>query len=203
MAVLQMKPFGGIFDATVPGRGGHASWQWNDSDLNRAAAKLLAHVDRTLELFSDKDAVWLGSIENDLLQGRFPEVLASFLSDPVRDDGVHFHVPETLKDSSEWSGVGLLVCELHPGRLKHLLAVDGGICWGSALRVGAVQVPAASAESALRGSLFDPGHASTVETFAHCAWAASADLNSLAMWAAVQDETWLGRVKALGGIRGG
>jgi hypothetical protein len=187
-------PFAGIFDPTVPGRGGQVSWQWRDFDLNLAATKMLTHVDRMLERFSDVDTVWLGTIELDVVPGRFPEVFAAFVSDPERDDSERFCVPEILDGS-----FGTLICELRVGRLKRLLEVDGGYRWGSALRVGAVQVPGASVDIALRGSLFDPGHASVVEKLAHCAWAASADLNSVAMWASMPDGTWRERVESLGG----
>jgi hypothetical protein len=89
--------------------------------------------------------------------------------------------------------------KLRVGRLKRLLEVDGGYRWGSALRVGDVQVPAASADIALKGSLFGPRHASVVEKLARCAWAASADLNAIAMWASVPEGTWRERVESLGG----
>lgn len=187
-------PFAGIFDPTVPGRGGHVSWQWRDFDLNLAATKMLTHVDRMLERFSDVDAVWLGTIELDVESGRFPEMFAAFVSDPEKDDSERFYVPEILDGS-----FGALICELRVGRLKRLLELDGGYRWGSALRVGAAQVPAASVEIALKGSLFDPRHASVVQKVARCAWAASADLNAIAMWTSALDGTWRERVESLGG----
>lgn len=141
MSEAQLR-FGGIFDPAVPGRGGEASWQWRDHDLNLAATKMLTHVDRMLERFSDVDAVWLGTIELDLEPGRFPEVLAAFASDRARNDSERFSV---LEDS-----IGALTCELRVGRLRRLLAVDGGYRWGSALRVGAVQVSNASLDVAFK-----------------------------------------------------
>ncbi len=186
--------FGGIFNPATPGQGGHATWQWRESDHNVAATKMLTHVDRMLERFSDVDAEWLASIELDVTPGRFPEMLAAFVSDPSRDDSEPFCVPEILNGS-----FGTLICELRVGRLKRLLDVEGGYRWGSALCVGAVQVPTVSVETALKGSLFDPGHASVVEKLARCAWAASADLNAIAMWTAVPDGAWQERVKSLGG----
>jgi hypothetical protein len=155
---------------------------------------MLTHVDRILERFSEVDDVWLGTIELDVDPGRFPEVFAAFVSDPERDDSERFYVPEILDGS-----FGTLVCELRVGRLKRLLGVHGGYRWGSALRVGAVQVPAASVEVALKGSLFDPRHATVVEKLARCAWAASADLNAIAMWAAVPEGTWREAMESLGG----
>jgi hypothetical protein len=98
VSVAQL-PFGGIFDGSAPRRGGQASWQWRDFDLNLAATKMLTHVDRMLERFLDVDAVWLGTIELDLEPGRFPEVFAAFVSDPERDDNERFCVPEILDGS--------------------------------------------------------------------------------------------------------
>ena len=155
---------------------------------------MLTHVDRMLERFSDVDAVWLGTIELDVVPGRFPEVFAAFVSDPERDASERFCVPEILDGS-----FGTLICELRVGRLKRLLEVDGGYRWGSALRVGAVQVPVTSVEVVVKRSLFDPRHASVVAKVARCAWAASADLNAIAMWTAAPDATWRERVKSLGG----
>jgi hypothetical protein len=189
-------PFGGIFDVARPGRGGHAWWRCDDPDLNRAAGMLLSRVDRILEQFADADQVWLATIELDLQKGRFPDLFASFFSDPTRNDETRFCVPQILKDSIESSAdVGTLVCELCPGRLRGLLACEGGFRWGSALRVGGVQVPADSVKLVLKGSLFDPGHVLQAEKVATSAWAASADLNALAMWAADPDEVWRERVK--------
>lgn len=194
------QPFAGIFDSASPGRGGHAGWRWNDTDLNRAAGNLLNHVDKLLKIFSDSNCVWFATIELDLLEGRFPEVLASFVSDSTRDDTTRFHVPGILKDSIDSSSeVGTLVCELCEGRLNRLLVRDGGVRWGSALRVGAVQVPDDSASLVLKGSLFNDEHALEAEKVARHAWAASADLNALAMWAAAPDKLWRERVGSLHG----
>jgi hypothetical protein len=192
-------PFGGIFDLGSPGRGGHENWRWDDPDLNRAATKLVLHVDGVLAQFADAGHVWLATIELDLLDGRFPEMFASFFSDPSWDYTTRFSMAEIVKDSIESSAeVGTLMCELSSGRLMRLLAFEGGFRWGSALRVGGVQVPDDAVPVAIRGSLFDARHAKNVEKLAKYAWAASADLNALAMWAAVRDRTWHDRVKSLG-----
>jgi hypothetical protein len=192
-------PFGGIFDPESPGRGGHVRWQWRDRDLNLAAARLVSHVDNLLTQFADSGHVWLATIENDLLAGRFPEVFMSFFSHPAWDFTSRFYVPEMLKDSTQSSSeVGTLVCELCPGRLRHLLAFDNGFRWGSALRVGGLQVPDDAVPLVLKGSLFDGGHAKQVEKLAKYAWAASADLDALAMWTAAQNGSWHDRVARLG-----
>lgn len=195
--------FGGIFDRYIPARGGHAQWRWKDGDLNQAATRLIRHVESVLTTFAEPDHVWLATIENDLLGGRFPEVFESFFSDPTWDYTTRFYVPEMLKDSSESSSeASTLVCELSPGRLMHLLAFEGGFRWGSALRVGGVQVPEDSVPLVLKGSLFEPTHAVAAEKVANCAWAASPDLNALAMWARVQNDDWRARVKSLSTVRG-
>jgi len=190
--------FEGIFNRESPGHGGHARWRWDDHDLNRAATQLVRQVDGVLAQFEDAGHSWLVSIELDLVEGRFPELFASFFSDPSWDFTTRFYVPGMLKDSVESSSeVSTLVCELRPGRLMRLLSLDGGFRWGSALRVGAVQVPEESVPVALKGSLFDPEHATRVERIAKCAWAASADLNALAMWTAAENGDWQQRLSVL------
>jgi len=188
----------GIFNLESPGHGGHARWRWDDHDLNQAATNFVRHVDSVLTHFADASHTWLGSIELDLIEGRFPEMFASFFSDPTWDFTTRFYVPGMLKDSVESSSeVGTLVCELRAGRLMHLLSLDGGFRWGSALRVGAVQVPDESVPVVLKGSLFDAEHARQVEKIAKCAWAASADLNAVAMWTPTQNGDWRQRLSAL------
>jgi hypothetical protein len=160
---------------------------------------LVHHVDGVLTEFADPGHVWLATIELDLIEGRYPEMFASFFSDPTWDYTTRFYVPEVLKDSSESSAeVGVLVCELCVGRLMHLLAFEGGFRWGSALRVGGVQVPEDAVPRVLKGSIFDNEHATDVEKLTKCAWAASADLNALAMWTANQNDAWNKRVALLG-----
>jgi hypothetical protein len=191
--------FGGIFNCQTPGRGGHARWQWEDGDLNQAATKLVHRVDGVLTKFADAGHVWLATIELDLVEGRYPEMFASFFSDPTWDYTMRFYVPEVLKDSTESSAeVGILVCELCGGRLMRLLAFEGGFRWGSALRVGGVQVPQEAVPRVLKGSIFDDEHATKVESLVKYAWAASADLNALAMWTATQNDDWRHRVTSLG-----
>ena len=191
-------PFEGIFNLESPGRGGHARWRWDDHDLNQAATNLVRHVDSVLTQFADAGYTWLASIELDLVDGRFPEMFASFFSDSSWDFTTRFYVPGMLKDSVESSSeVSTLVCELCAGRLMRLLSLDGGFRWGSALRVGAVQVPEESVPVVLKGSLFDPEHAARVERIAKCAWAASADLNALAMWTAAENGDWQQRLNLL------
>lgn len=75
-----MSLFLDIFDSTHPGRGGHRSWRFEGADSNQSALCLLERLDLVLERAKDPGWVFLGTIELDAEAGRFPEVLASFLT---------------------------------------------------------------------------------------------------------------------------
>lgn len=175
------NPFGGIFCLNNPGRGGSCErrFPWSRT----TPFQLFAQVDRLLTALTGPGLVALNTIELDVEAGRFPEVLTAYFADEGWDYQHRWMVGAICKDDrADTYRHGRFTFEARPGLTGRLLAVDEGVRWGAALRLGGVMVQESDVAAAIRQSPFDAAPAETLEALSRSAWAATKDLDGLAVW---------------------
>jgi hypothetical protein len=178
-------PFGGLFQAGLPlphRFDGGLRWEFPANDLNASAKALFHHLDRVFEILRERDFAFLSTIELDVEEGRFPDVLAQYFGDEARMGTQSFFVAPIKSTPASGCPAGRLTFEAAPGQTVRVLGQNGGFRWGSQLRVWGLQVPEDHMADALEASTDDPELLRTVEKVARAAWLASDDLDVLGLW---------------------
>jgi hypothetical protein len=160
-----------------------------DTDLNKSAHRLFAYIDRVLATVTDPRYVLLTTVELDMEKTRFPDLLASFFSDPDWDYSRRYFLGSVCKADAEDSyRHGHLTIESVIGQAARLLAFNGGIRWGASLKIGGVQVPVNEVDVAIQLSPFTSQGAETLKGLSRTAWAAWHDLDGVSVWGCFSDE---------------
>jgi hypothetical protein len=158
-------------------------WEFRGADSNDSAKALFRHVDRVFEILELRGHTFLTSVELDAEPGRFPEVLLQYFRDDAWDDTKAFFVAPIQHTSGERGiPVGRLTFESEPGQLARVLRQNGGLRWGSALRVWGMQVVTEQLPEAIGLSPYDGEHLDVLQSICRTAWVASHNLNALAVW---------------------
>jgi hypothetical protein len=158
-------------------------WDFDEKDLNESARALFRHLDKIFNILRAPDYVFLSSIELDAEAGRFPDLLVQYFRDEAWDYTQSYFVApikQTRRDNEY--AVGRLTFEAAPGQMVRVLAQNGGVRWGSALRVWGLQASEARIADVIEMSPDDAEQLRRAEVAARAAWLADADLNSLSVW---------------------
>src|SRR5262245_58374739 len=98
LAILRIVihvPFGGLFQGVLPLQRGFdrgLRWDFPGPDLNTSAKAMFRHLDRIFEVLNAREFAFLSTIELDMGEGRFPEVLAQYFRDEAWADARSFLV---------------------------------------------------------------------------------------------------------------
>ena len=189
------RPFSGLFDLTSPGVGRDLNRRFVEADLNDSVRSLVAYLDRVFSVATDPGWVFLTTIENDAVAGRFPEVLRNFFDwEPWSDSTRYFVAPMGQLTVEPEAVVGRITFESPPGHLIQVLAYNDGFCWGANLSVGGVQVREGDVTQAVALNPFSVDDARQLESLARLAWAASRDLDEFGLNASAGHEHLLARL---------
>jgi hypothetical protein len=158
-------------------------WDFPAADLNESAKALFRHIDDLREILEVPDHTFLTSVELDAEPGRFPEVLLQYFRDDAWDDTKAFFVAPIQHATGERGcPVGRLTFESEPGQLARILRQNGGLRWGSALRVWGMQVVTERLPKVIGLSPYDGEQLDVLQGVSRTAWLAAHNLNGLALW---------------------
>jgi len=142
---------------------------------------MFRHLDRVFEILNAREFAFLSTIELDVTEGRFPDLLARYFRDEDWADTHSFFVAP-IKNTSSSYPFGRLTFEAVPGQTSRVLGQNGGFRWGSALRVWGLQVSHDHIDDAVEMSTDDLERMKAVQSVARAAWLATADLDALGLW---------------------
>jgi hypothetical protein len=170
--------FGGIFDNDNPGHGG----SWESRGDSARPLQCFARIDRLLAALGEPGLVALNTIQLDVEAGKFPDVLAAFFADEHWDYQDRWMIGGICKDDrADTYRHGRFTFEARSGLTERLLVVGDGVRWGAPLLLGRVVVHDSDVATAIRQSPFEaPGR--ELEAVSRSAWAATKDLDGLAVW---------------------
>jgi hypothetical protein len=176
--------FGGLFQGGLPLRRFDAGFRWEfpAGDLNTSAKALFRHLDRVFEILKTPECAFLSTIELDVEEGRFPDVLTQYFRDDAQSETHSFFVAPIKSTPASGTSVGRLTFEAVPGQTVRVLGQNGGFRWGSQLRVWGLQVAERHMAHALEMSTNDAEQSKAVHTVARAAWLAADDLDVLGLW---------------------
>jgi hypothetical protein len=195
MSEPDSQTFSGLFDLAAPGVGRDLKRSFCEADLNDSVRGLVAYLDKLFSVAAEPGWVFLTTIENDAIAGRFPEVLRNFFSWGLWSDSTRYFVaPMGQLTAEPGAVVGRITLESRPGHLIHILAYDDGFCWGTNLSLGGVQVRESAVMQAVALNPFSVADARQLESLARLAWAASRDLDEFGLNISVGHEDLLARV---------
>jgi hypothetical protein len=136
-------PFGGLFQGVLPLArrfAGELRWDSPARDLNTSAKAMFRHLDRVFRILNAREFAFLSTIELDVEEGRFPDVLAQYFRDESRADTHSFFVAPIKNTPASGHPFGRLTFQAVRGQTGRVLGQNGGFRWGSALRVWGLQV---------------------------------------------------------------
>ena len=111
----------------APGVGRDLKRSFFEADLNDSVRGLVAYLDKLFSVAAEPGWVFLTTIENDAIAGRFPEVLRNFFSWELWSDSTRYFVaPMGQLTAEPETVVGRVTFESCPGHLIHILAYDDG-----------------------------------------------------------------------------
>ena len=198
MSETDSLPFSGLFDLASPGVGRDLKRSFVEANLNDSVRGLVAYVDELFSVAADPGWVFLTTIENDSVAGRFPEVLRNFFSWEFWSDSTRYFVAPMGQLTVEPEAVvGRITFESRPGHLMHNLSYEKGFCWGTNLSVGGIQVRESDVMEAVGLNPFTVADARRLESLTRLAWAASRDLDQFGLNISTGHERLLARVKQI------
>jgi hypothetical protein len=198
MSEADSLPFSGLFKLVAPGVGRDLKRSFFAADLNDSAEDLVAYLDKLFSVAAEPGWVFLTTIENDAIAGRFPEVLQNFFSWERWSDSTRYYVAPIGQLTAEPEAVvARMTFESRPGHLMHILAYHDGFCWGPNLSLGGVQVRESDVMRAVALNPFTVADARELESLARLAWAASRDLDEFGLNISVGHEDLLAKVNEI------